>query len=78
MHRVLLIPVTLFVTLSAAWAASPQARISGVKDYAQNQAVGGADLLGLSVLAIFGLIALAVFGVAMREEQQKVRVRGRR
>jgi hypothetical protein len=69
---------TLLVTVSAAWSASPSARVSGVQDYAQTQSAGGADMLGLTVVAIFGLISLAVFGAAMRQENGKVKVRSRR
>lgn len=62
---------TLFSFLVAldVWAAGPRDRMSGVADYAQNRQIQGPDFLAVGVLAVFGVVALALLGAAMKNEQ---------
>lgn len=78
MHRFHLMLVPLLGCLDAVWAASPRDRMGGVASFAQGQQSAGPDMVALGILAVFGLVALAVFGAAMREETGKVKVRRRR
>ncbi len=73
-HRVL----TCLLVASGAFAASPRDRMLGVASYAQNHQANGPDFVAVGVLAVVGLIALALFGAAVRDETQRVKVKRRR
>ena len=69
--------ITLFSFLFAldTWAVGPRTRMNGVADYAQQTQTGAPDFLAVGVLAVFGLVMLALLGAAMKPEPVRVKRR---